>query len=245
MAARPGLCSPDAMRPAHQVHALAGSRGAYTLTEVLVVCAIIGILVSMMVPSVTKVIHNGRRTRCTGNLRQVSLILHSFANEHRDRYPHQLPKSEGGVREDNELVPVAEGVLALHPGVFKVMAPDFRTHQVLVCPATKFWLNRVEDAVVTNTSYAVNLHAEHGEAGSPLLADANVAKQWKELKSFPLTAADVDMGFTFERHQGICNVSFGDSHVESRKRIRIQRPAQTPARPTRPVRTGPTGTPAY
>ena len=202
----------------------------YTLTEVLVVCAIIGILASMMIPSVTKVIQNGRRTRCTGNLRQVSIILHSYANEHFDRYPHQVSRAQGGDQEDNEVVPVVEGVLALHPGVFKVMAGDFRTPQVLVCPVTKFWIPRVQDAAVTNTSYAVNLHARHGEATVPLLADANLPRQWKELRSFPKTAATVDLGFTFERHQGLCNISFGDSHVESRKRISIERPAEGPVR---------------
>ena len=209
---------------------------AYTLTEVLVVCAIIGILSSMMVPSITKAIHNARRARCAGNLRQISLVLHSYANEHFDRYPQQVARAEGGVREDNDSVPVVEGVLALHPGVFKVMAGDFKTAQVLVCPATKFWIARVQDAAVSNSSYAVNLHARHGESLVPLIADANVAKQWKELKDFPRTAAQVEMGFTFDRHQALCNVAFGDSHVEGLKRLKIERPAEGPQRPVRALR---------
>lgn len=208
----------------------------YTLTEVLVVCAIIGILSSMMVPSVTKAIQNGRRTRCAGNLRQVSLLLHSYANDHLDRYPQQVSRAEGGVREDNDVVPVAEGVLALHPAVFKVMAGDFRTPQVLMCPATKFSIQRVKDAAVSNCSYAVNLYAKHGESLVPVIADANVAKQWKELKDFPRTAAQVEMGFTFDRHQGLCNVAFGDCHVVAQKRLKIDRPAEGPQRPIRPVR---------
>jgi len=220
------MCLIEDMRPSKPSQHCHG----YTLVEVLVVCAIIGIFASMMVPSVTKVIQNGRRTRCTGNLRQVSIILHSYANDHSDRYPHQVPRAQGGVQEENQVVPVVEGVLALHPEVFKVMAGDFRTPQVLVCPVTKFWIPRVQDAAVTNTSYAINLHARHGEATVPLLADANLPRQWKELKDFPKTAATVEMRFTFERHQGICNISFGDSHVESRKRIQIERPAEGPVR---------------
>ena len=211
-------------------------RSGYTLTEVLVVCAISGIPSSHMVPAVTKTIHNGRRVRCAGNLRQVSLVMHGYAQDHFDRYPHQVSRAEGGVREENSEVPVVEGVLALHPGVFRAMAGEFKTAQVLVCPTTKFWLNRAQDSKVTNTSYAVNLFAKHGETTVPLLTDANVSKKWRELKEFPKTAAEIELGYTFERHQSICNISYGDSHVESKKRLRIERPAEGPSRVVRPVR---------
>jgi prepilin-type processing-associated H-X9-DG protein len=107
---------------------------------------------------------------------------------------------------------------------------------VLICPTTKFWLNRVQDSAVTNTSYAVNLFAKHGETTVPLLTDANISKQWRELREFPKTAAEVDVGYTFERHQALCNISYGDSHVESKKRLRIERPAEGPSRVVRPVR---------
>jgi len=229
---RVGLCSGWGMK----LSGAGAGRAGYTLTEVLVVCAIIGILASMMVPAVTKTIHNGRRVRCAGNLRQVSLVMHGYAQDHFDRYPHQVSRSEGGVREENNEVPVIEGVLALHPGVFRAMSGEFKTAQVLICPTTKFWLNRVQDSAVTNTSYAVNLFAKHGETTVPLLTDANISKQWRELREFPKTAAEVDVGYTFERHQALCNISYGDSHVESKKRLRIERPAEGPSRVVRPVR---------
>ena len=203
-------------------------RSAYTLTEVLVVCAIIGILASMLLPSVTRTIQNGRRTRCAGGLRQVSLIMSAYAHDHFNRYPQAVPRADGGAQEDNALVPVAEGVMALHPGAFHAMADDFKTPQVLVCPVTKFWLPRVRDLGMTNISYALNLHAEAGEASVPLLSDASLSTRWKELKEFPRYGTNVEFRFTFERHQALGNVAYGDCHVESRKKFQAERPAQGP-----------------
>ena len=36
----------------------------------------------MLMPSVTRTIQNGRRTRCSGGLRQVALIMSAYAHEH-------------------------------------------------------------------------------------------------------------------------------------------------------------------
>jgi prepilin-type N-terminal cleavage/methylation domain-containing protein/prepilin-type processing-associated H-X9-DG protein len=203
---------------------------AYTLTEVLVVCAIIGILASMLMPSVTRTIQNGRRTRCSGGLRQVALIMSAYAHEHFDRYPQAVPKADGGAQEDNGVVPVSEGVMALHPGVFHAMANDFKSPQILVCPVTKYWLPRVRDLAVSNISYAINLHAEAGVPSVPLLADSTLSTRWKELRDIPRHGTNVEFRFTFERHQGLGNVVYGDCHVESRKKFTAERPAQGPAR---------------
>jgi prepilin-type N-terminal cleavage/methylation domain-containing protein/prepilin-type processing-associated H-X9-DG protein len=207
-----------------------GCEQAYTLVEVLVVCSIIGILASMLLPAVTKTIHNGKRTRCAGSQRQVALIMSAYAHDHFDHYPQSVPRASGGVQEENREVPVGEGILALHPGVFRVMADDFKTPQILVCPVTKFWVSRVKDIAVTNLSFAVNLYAEAGEPAVPLLMDSNVSMYWRELKEFPRYATNIEAKFTFERHQAIGNVAFGDCHVESLKKVKLSRPNLGPVR---------------
>ena len=204
---------------------------AYTLTEVLVVCAIIAILASMLMPSVTRTIQNGKRTRCSGSLRQVGLVMAAFAHDHGDRYPQAVSRANGGVAEENAEVPVAHGVMALHPGVFRVLANDFKTLQVLVCPSTKFWISRPTNIAVTNLSYSINLHAEAGSSGTVLASDSNLAVRWQELASFPRTATNVTVGFTFERHESRCNAVFGDGHAESIKRLNLERPARPLTRP--------------
>lgn len=216
------------MRPGHHATARTPALRAYTLTEVLVVCAIIGILGSLLIPAITRGIANGRRSRCAGNTRQLALFFNAFAHDHLDRYPQEIPRSQGGVSEENSRVPVAGGVMAVHPDAFKALAPEFKTHQILVCPTTKIWLNRVQDLVVSNSSYAVNLYPKMGDPGVPLLSDANLATRWQQLRDFPRTNATLDFGFTVDRHAGRCNVAFGDCHVEALKRLKVERPRLRP-----------------
>src|SRR4051812_44944869 len=82
-------------RHAHARHAHARRlhgrpRSAFTLIEVLVVIAIIGVLIAILLPAVEKVRHKGYIDSCASNLHQLGQALAMYSNDNHGSYPRTI-----------------------------------------------------------------------------------------------------------------------------------------------------------
>jgi prepilin-type N-terminal cleavage/methylation domain-containing protein/prepilin-type processing-associated H-X9-DG protein len=75
-----------------------GRRPGYTLVELLIVVAIVGVLLALLLPAVQAARESARKTHCKSNLRQIGLAMTQYLDRQgeRGKFPFvaKLPKTD-------------------------------------------------------------------------------------------------------------------------------------------------------
>ena len=96
---------------------------AFTLIELLVVIAIIGILTSLLIPTISMAKDKARDVHCKNNLRQLGIALRLYADDNRGRYPH-IQESWNPQASDG---PPRNGAFRA------LLAPEINENQLFLC----------------------------------------------------------------------------------------------------------------
>jgi len=141
-------------------------RRGFTLVELLVVVAIIGVLVALLLPAVQAAREAANRAECASNLKQMGLAVHNFHDTNRGLPPqgtYTVGTTFSGYSIHARILPfVEQGNVhdlvnydvgyAAQPNVCKMKIPLYR------CPSDQFDETRVDGGVeFYPTSYGFNI----------------------------------------------------------------------------------------
>ncbi len=189
--------------------------GAFTLVELLLVIAIIGILASLLLPALNQSEARVKRIECESHLHQLGIAFQIFSHDHSDQFPMTVPASDGGSREFVQSSYAVGGEFYFSFRHFQVLSNELSTPAVLACSTdTRFAATGFGQLQNSNLSYFVDVKASFSKPDSILAGDRNITANSLPNPSILHITTDNPLRWTWELHQSKGNILFAGGQVE-------------------------------
>jgi prepilin-type N-terminal cleavage/methylation domain-containing protein/prepilin-type processing-associated H-X9-DG protein len=191
----------------------------FTLVEMLVVIAIIGILAALLLPAINSAKLHAKRMACVNHLRQLGLGFQMFANDHNGKLPMQVSIRDGGTAE---LVNATNQESTAFTSAYRhlqALSNELATPRILLCAMdTRAAAENFPSLRNTNVSYFVNARAESGNPAFILAGDRNLTNNSAGGQTVLRLDANNYLLWTAELHRFKGNLQYADGHVEELNR---------------------------
>ncbi len=127
---------------------------AFTLVELLVVVAIIGILAALLLPTLSSAKERARRTTCLNNLKQINLAVLQYAGDNNDYLP-SVPGTEADGFRTNSFEIVYKRLVKNYVGLTGASSPQ---DKLFACPADTYFYN---DWVFVNEPWHSQVYSDY------------------------------------------------------------------------------------
>ena len=168
---------------------------------------LIGMILLPMLARTTGCRVRGSRISCVNNLKMIGLSFRIYANDNNDRFPMDVPGSEGGAKEAAE-----RGQLFR---IFQVMSNELSIPKVVTCPAD----DRIPATNFANfnnadISYFVGLDAVDTKPEMILSGDRNIAINDQLLPGIYPLGTNNPVAWTKAIHKDAGNIGLADGSVQ-------------------------------
>ena len=186
-------------------------KAAMTLTEVVVVIAVVLILAGLLLPVLTRAKRKAPDIYCVVNLKQIALAGRIWGTEHNDTYPMGISVTNGG---SMEMVTTGDVVQT-----FQVMSNELQVPKILICPedTQHHWADSYGALAKSNISYFIGVEVTNDANPQMILSgDANLEIAGTPVKSGLVTLGTNDrVAWSAARHHCFGNLGLADGSVQT------------------------------